>query len=147
MAGRLQDVILRGLAASKPLATTVAPGTLYYSTDTSTTERCADDGLTWQTYSDGSAVILSHAPTHSLGGTDPVDVKNLAGYPGTTSVFLRGDHTFASLPSVTVPAHATTHQPGGSDAMVVDASPSTGSLRTLGTGANQAAAGNDSRFA
>jgi hypothetical protein len=43
-------------------------------------------------------------------------------------------------------AHATTHQPGGSDPMAVDAVAATGSLRTLGTGAQQAAAGNDSRF-
>jgi hypothetical protein len=43
-------------------------------------------------------------------------------------------------------AHASTHQPGGSDAMAVDAAAATGSLRTLGTGAQQAAAGNDTRF-
>jgi uncharacterized protein DUF5907/collagen triple helix repeat protein len=43
-------------------------------------------------------------------------------------------------------AHATTHQPGGSDAMAVDAAAATGSLRTLGTGAAQAAPGNDARF-
>ena len=42
--------------------------------------------------------------------------------------------------------HATTHQPGGSDAMAVDAAAATGSLRTLGTGAAQATAGNDSRL-
>jgi hypothetical protein len=39
-----------------------------------------------------------HAPTHSAGSTDPVDVKNLAGYPGGTTAFLRGDHTFAVPP-------------------------------------------------
>lgn len=39
-------------------------------------------------------------------------------------------------------AHATTHQPGGSDAMAVDAAAATGSLRTLGTSATSAAAGN-----
>lgn len=38
-------------------------------------------------------------------------------------------------------AHATTHEPGGTDAMAVDAAAATGSLRTLGTGAQQAAAG------
>jgi hypothetical protein len=43
-------------------------------------------------------------------------------------------------------AHATTHQPGGSDAMAVDAAAATASLRTLGTGASQAAAGNDVRL-
>lgn len=38
-------------------------------------------------------------------------------------------------------SHHTTHEPGGSDAMAVDAATATGSLRTLGTGATQAAAG------
>jgi hypothetical protein len=43
-------------------------------------------------------------------------------------------------------AHATSHQPGGSDPMAVDAAAATGSLRTIGTGATQACAGNDSRL-
>lgn len=43
-------------------------------------------------------------------------------------------------------AHATTHQPGGSDAMAVDAAAGTGSLRTLGSTASSAAAGNDARL-
>jgi len=43
-------------------------------------------------------------------------------------------------------AHHTTHEPGGTDAMAVDAAAATGSLRTIGTGALQAAAGNDSRL-
>lgn len=50
MASRLQDVIGRGLAAAKPLATDVAPGTLYYSSDTKITER--SNGTTWEDYSD-----------------------------------------------------------------------------------------------
>lgn len=43
-------------------------------------------------------------------------------------------------------AHKTTHEPGGGDAMTVDAAAGTGSLRTIGTGALQATAGNDSRL-
>lgn len=38
--------------------------------------------------------------------------------------------------------HKASHQPGGSDPMAVDTAAGTGSLRTLGTGAQQAAAGN-----
>jgi hypothetical protein len=38
-------------------------------------------------------------------------------------------------------AHAATHEPGGSDPLAVDAAPAVGSLRTLGTGAQKAAAG------
>lgn len=53
MASRLQDVILRGTAASRPLATAVAPGTLYYSTDTITTDR--SDGTNWETYADAGS--------------------------------------------------------------------------------------------
>jgi microcystin-dependent protein len=48
--------------------------------------------------------------------------------------------------SRTPTAHATTHQPGGTDAMAVDAAAATGSLRTLGTGATQAASGTDARL-
>jgi len=48
--------------------------------------------------------------------------------------------------TISTPSHASTHQPGGSDPLVVDAAAGTGSLRTLGTGASQAAAGNDGRF-
>lgn len=57
MASRLQDVLLRGLAAARPLATAVAKGTLYYSTDTATTEQ--SDGTVWSTYADGGGVATS----------------------------------------------------------------------------------------
>ena len=50
------------------------------------------------------------------------------------------------LPPGALAAHATTHQPGGSDQMAVDAVAATGSLRTIGTGALQACAGNDGRL-
>ena len=39
-------------------------------------------------------------------------------------------------------AHDTAHEPSGADTMAVDAVAGTGSLRTLGTGSTQAAAGN-----
>lgn len=63
MASRLQDVIQRGLAAARPLANLVAPGTLYYSSDTATTDR--SDGTTWQTYADTGAALTASKP--SLG--------------------------------------------------------------------------------
>ncbi len=47
---------------------------------------------------------------------------------------------------VSVGPHRLTHEPGGSDALAVDATAGTGSLRTLGTGAQQACAGSDSRL-
>lgn len=46
-----------------------------------------------------------------------------------------------SLSDVHAQLHATAHQPGGGDAMAVDAAAATGSLRTLGTTALKAAAG------
>src|SRR5215203_3786059 len=55
MASRLQDVLLQGLAAARPLATTVAVGTLYYSTDTLVIEQ--SDGTVWSPYSSTSAGI------------------------------------------------------------------------------------------
>lgn len=89
----------------------------------------------------------AHATTHSSAGADPVTVTTLAGYPGGSMTFLRADGTFAT-PATGVPAaHHATHEPGGSDPLAVDAVPTTGSLRTLGAGANQAAPGNDARFA
>ena len=45
MASRLQDIIARGLAIDKPVATEVAPGTLYFSSDTEVLER--SDGAIW----------------------------------------------------------------------------------------------------
>lgn len=42
--------------------------------------------------------------------------------------------------------HASRHQPAGADAMAVDAAAGTGSLRTIGTTALSAAAGNDARL-
>lgn len=60
MSSRLQDVILRGTSAAKPLATAVANGTLYYSTDLGITEQ--SDGTNWNDYTDGG------------GGTAPVTI-------------------------------------------------------------------------
>ena len=83
---------------------------------------------------------------------------------GTATAYARGDHSHGT-PSLgttgstacagndsrlsnarTPTAHAASHQPGGTDALAVDAAAGTGSLRTLGTAATQAAAGNDSRL-
>lgn len=84
MASRLQDVIQRGLTADKPDADTVAPGTLYFSTDTSVTER--SDGTTWQTYS-------------SMGvPADVVRRQVTVVIDGGGAVITTGLKTFISLP-------------------------------------------------
>jgi hypothetical protein len=59
MASRLQDIILRGTAALRPLSTAVAPGTLYFSTDTKVTERCSNDGSAWETFADVPAAVAA----------------------------------------------------------------------------------------
>lgn len=82
-----------------------------------------------------------------LGSTypNPTVVKAQSGFTvGGVAVVLSTDpaQTNARTPT----AHHATHEPGGTDAMAVDAAAATGSLRTIGTGALQAAAGNDSRL-
>lgn len=106
----------QGLAANRPAASDVLVGTLYFSTDTLTLER--SNGLIWTSYAPaGGGPPALHAPTHSSGGTDPVTVTNLAGYPGGTANFLRADGTFATPPiNGGIPAlHAPTHSQGGTD--------------------------------
>jgi|GraSoiStandDraft_4_1057263.scaffolds.fasta_scaffold00110_36 hypothetical protein len=39
-----------------------------------------------------------HAPTHSDGAADPIDIRNLAGYSNDPLTFLRGDRTFGVPP-------------------------------------------------
>ena len=64
MASRLQDVLLRGTAASRPLATAVAIGTLYYSTDTAITEQ--SDGATWNSYNDTGGLVTATEFVHTF---------------------------------------------------------------------------------
>lgn len=82
-----------------------------------------------------------------LGGVypNPTVIKGQSGFTvGGAAVVLSTDPALTNARTPT--AHHATHEPGGTDAMAVDAVAATGSLRTLGTGAQQAAAGNDSRL-
>jgi len=76
MASRLQDVIQRGLRVDQPLATVVAPGTLYYVTDEAVTER--SDGASWEDFTD----------TGGSGGTG--DVVGPAGATDSDIVLFDG---------------------------------------------------------
>ena len=69
----------------------------------------------------------AHAASHENGGGDEVSVLGLSGLLADGQTPL---------------AHAASHEPGGGDAMAVDAIAATGSLRTLGAGAQQAMPGN-----
>ena len=51
-----------------------------------------------------------------------------------------------SADGATLDDHNARHEPGGADAMAVDAAAATGSLRTIGTTATAACAGNDARL-
>lgn len=74
----------------------------------------------------------------AVAGSAPGSVVGVASYNGRTG------NVVSTVSDI--PPHATTHQPGGSDAMAVDAAVGVGSLRTLGAGAQQAAPGNDARL-
>ena len=125
------DIHRRGTRAAQ--ATIAAPpltvGTLYFVTDESTTERW--NGTAWESYGDAGGVLAPgpHAATHASGGSDPVTVTTLAGYPGGTTTFLRSDGTFATPTAGAPSAHHTTHETGGTDAITALA----GSVITSGT--------------
>lgn len=63
------------------------------------------------------ADLPAHALTHQVGGTDPLSVGLLGGYPGGTTTFLRGDGTFAAPPAGGAPGGAVSqvqfHDAGG----------------------------------
>jgi len=84
---------------------------------------------TWATPSGGTPG--AHASTHENGGSDEISVAGLSG---------------ALADPQTPSSHASTHDAGGADAMAIDAAAGTGSLRTLGTGSQQACAGDDARL-
>ncbi len=89
----------------------------------------------------------AHAASHASGGSDAVTLAESQITGLVTDLAAKLNATDPSVTNARTPtAHAATHQPGGSDPMAVDAVAGTGSLRTLGTGAQQACAGNDARL-
>lgn len=59
----------RGIAASRPAAADVLPGTLYFSTDTGITERST--GTVWESYSGSSQGISNHADLLMMDVDEP----------------------------------------------------------------------------
>src|SRR5215831_3285122 len=133
-------------------------GQLFYNTTDNTLYWW--DGTIWQSAKGGAP---GGAAGGDLSGTYPnpqiatgvivdtdVAAANKDGVAATPSLRTLGagaqqacGGTDARLTNARTPtAHASTHQPGGSDPMAVDAAAATGSLRTIGTGAAQALAGN-----
>lgn len=101
--GRHQDITAKSLTVKGPVTITGGPVTI----------NGAPVG--------GSGAPAAHAPSHSAGAADPVNVKNLAGYPGTTTTFLRGDATFQAIPAAAPAAHHVSHELGGSDVLLFPA--------------------------
>jgi hypothetical protein len=88
---------------------------------------------------------LAYDHTHIPGHDQKAALAGTSGNPSVTNCYVTNSdsrNTDARTPT----SHASSHQPGGADAMAVDAAAGTGSLRTLGTTATSACAGNDSRL-
>jgi hypothetical protein len=102
----------------------------------------------------GSLRTLGSGATQSAAGNHGHDHGGLAGLSDDDHTIYALDSQVGAangiasldagtkLPIAQLPQHATRHEPAGADAMAVDAAAGTGSLRTIGTGALQAAAGN-----
>lgn len=95
--------------------------------------------LVKETFTDASAP--------SAPGSGLTTLYTVSGRPHYRAGSSGSDTTLAILADVHAQAHASAHQPGGADAMAVDAATSTASLRTLGSGSTQGAAGNHTHTA
>jgi len=73
---KITNIHRQGLAANRPAAADVVPGTLYFSTDTLTLER--SNGTTWSTYSGGGG---------SPGATGPMGPMGVDGEQGESGDF------------------------------------------------------------
>jgi len=98
MASRLQDVLLQGIAASRPVATTVANGTLYFSTDTLVIEQ--SDGTTWSPYSSTSAGISQLTGDVTAGPGAGSQAATIANNAVTTAKILNDAVTYAKIQNV-----------------------------------------------
>jgi len=97
------------------------------------------DGAAWLSYTpeQNDAVVIGNGV--SVNKTIAIHEPSIN---GTIWVLLVNENDARLTDSRTPTAHASTHNSGGSDVMAIDAAAGTGSLRTLGTGSTQSAAGN-----
>jgi len=124
--GGSDQLDLRGLSggwltadieANRPAAGT--KDRYFYATDTG--KLYYDDGTTWVEITPTPA---SHASSHQPGGSDslptaaPSDITEGAmASEGSSTSFARADHVHGTPSEWTPKAHASSHQPGGSDAL------------------------------
>jgi hypothetical protein len=95
--------------------------------------------LVKETFTDASAP--------SAPGSGLTALYTVSGRPHYRAGSSGSDTTLAIIGDVHAQTHASAHQPGGADAMAVDAATSTGSLRTLGSGSTQGAPGDHTHVA
>ena len=97
----LENVILRGTAASRPAANSVPVGTLYYSTDTAVTER--SNGATWDSYSDagtGAGAINQLTGDVTAGPGSGSQAATLGNDKVITAKILDANVTYAKIQDV-----------------------------------------------
>ena len=90
---------------------------------------------------------FTDASAPAAPGSGLTAIYTVSGRPHYRAGASGSDTALAILTDVHAQTHASAHQPSGADAMAVDASTSTGSLRTLGTGSTQGAAGDHTHTA
>ena len=90
---------------------------------------------------------FTDASAPSAPGSGLTALYTVSGRPHYRAGASGSDTTLAVIGDVHAQTHASAHQPGGADAMAVDAATSTASLRTLGSGSTQGAAGNHTHVA
>lgn len=90
----------------------------------------------------GAVTDVEVAAANKDGGAGVASMRTLGG--GAQQAVAGNDARLSDARTPT--GHHASHEPGGGDAMAVDAAAGVGSLRTIGAGALQATAGNDARL-
>ncbi|MFL5663973.1 MAG: hypothetical protein ACJ8BW_21925 [Ktedonobacteraceae bacterium] len=126
-----QWISARGGASATPQATASTQGTIQLAGDLAGT-------AVVPLVANGAITDTKVAAANKDGTAAVASMRTLGS--GALQAAAGNDARFTDARTPT--AHKTTHEPGGSDAMSVDAVVGTGSLRTLGSGSTQAMPGN-----